>query len=403
MPGCEAPVLERPDTGPAEQASAARRDPCGTVEGERVRPLDFLRSKSARTILYAVLMLVGCELAVRGRAWLVHGQASTQAGIYEVDAELGQVPKAGAIMTSDGATTTINRWGLRGPECTLQKPPGTVRVLCLGASTTFGQPGDDDSSIWPARLEGRLNERGLGVQVEVLNGAIPGYTMAQSLVNLERRLSRFDPDVVVVYQAASSVSAHARRQFSHRKGAGNRSSWWSPAALRDRFSLAYMLLRANTAALMAAHLPVGRHHRLDERGVKRFGDEVGAVIDGCRERGYEVATCTFPRAFDCGQPSGERHRLAQSALFFNPQLSVRGLIDAYDRYNGAIRLVAGRKGGAVIDLDRLIPRDKTHFIDSIHLSPVGHEAVAGHVASVVAPLIQSRLHGGRAGLADAVP
>src|SRR5262245_37533496 len=33
---------------------------------------------------------------------------------------------------------SIDSLGLRGPEVVVPKPPGTVRILCLGDSTTFG-------------------------------------------------------------------------------------------------------------------------------------------------------------------------------------------------------------------------------------------------------------------------
>src|SRR5262245_55041082 len=53
----------------------------------------------------------------------------------------------------------INSLGFRGNEFTLEKKPGTVRVLCLGDSYTFG-PYVEDDRTFPAMVERALNERG---------------------------------------------------------------------------------------------------------------------------------------------------------------------------------------------------------------------------------------------------
>lgn len=54
-----------------------------------------------------------------------------------------------------GAARTIvmqtNGQRFRGPEVDLDKPPGILRVVCLGDSHTFGA-GVSEGDTWPARL-----------------------------------------------------------------------------------------------------------------------------------------------------------------------------------------------------------------------------------------------------------
>lgn len=358
----------------------------------------LIASKFARTCVLAALMLVGIEGAARFRAYLKYGSAGTQPDIYVTDADLGALPRAGAVTSTSGARTTINRWGLRGGDCSIEKPAGVLRVLCLGESTTFGQPGDDDADIWPAQLEQDL--RRAGTNVEVLNGAVIGFSVGQTRIRFERELERFNPDIVVIYHAATNIAAHARRQFS--PGVTQASESWSLAQMRDQYSLAYNLLRSNTATLLASQFPGARHDRLDEKGVTFFEQELTSLVNMCRSNGAQVVICTFPRAFDPSQPEAVCGRLAQTALFFNPQLSIRGLADAYKRYNATIRRVATEDRLLLADLDGTLSTVPDNFIDSVHLSAKGHKQAADLIAETLKRSISSYLATGEAGTTDVV-
>ena len=76
----------------------------------------------------------------------------------------------------------INALGLRGPEISEEKPPGTGRILSLGESTTFGSQLRWDET-YSHRLEEMLREAGR--PVEVLNGAVRAWSTVQSTRFLE--------------------------------------------------------------------------------------------------------------------------------------------------------------------------------------------------------------------------
>jgi hypothetical protein len=79
---------------------------------------------------------------------------------------------------------------LRGEAFDPQPSPGTLRLLALGDSTTFGW-GVEDGESWPAQLQGWLAAEGYAV--EVLNGGVPG----QSLVNIGAYLRHVVPTLGV--------------------------------------------------------------------------------------------------------------------------------------------------------------------------------------------------------------
>lgn len=94
---------------------------------------------------------------------------------------------------------SIGAHGFRGVPSVLPKPADTTRILCLGGSTTYGD-GLPDGETYPERLGELIEERG-GARCEVVNLGVPGYTTAESFLNLCLKGLDLEPDVVVVYHA----------------------------------------------------------------------------------------------------------------------------------------------------------------------------------------------------------
>jgi lysophospholipase L1-like esterase len=91
----------------------------------------------------------------------------------------------------------VNAAGGRGPAWSETKPAGTIRLLALGESSTFGA-GNPEDQTWPALLEKSLREKH-GVNAEVLNFGIPGMRIEAMVAHLPSILDQFHPDVVVHY------------------------------------------------------------------------------------------------------------------------------------------------------------------------------------------------------------
>lgn len=95
------------------------------------------------------------------------------------------------------ASLAINRGGLRGPEITLRKPPGTIRIAVLGDSFTEAQQVAFESTFC-AVMQRKLGECLRPGAVQVLDFGVDGYGTTQELVTLERRVWQFDPDAIVL-------------------------------------------------------------------------------------------------------------------------------------------------------------------------------------------------------------
>jgi len=81
----------------------------------------------------------------------------------------------------------------------VERLQNTVRIICLGTSSTEGAFIDNVKDIYPEVLE-RLLNGGLGSRsYEVINAAVGGYTSFQLLIYFEQVLLKLNPDVVILY------------------------------------------------------------------------------------------------------------------------------------------------------------------------------------------------------------
>jgi D-alanyl-lipoteichoic acid acyltransferase DltB (MBOAT superfamily) len=105
---------------------------------------------------------------------------------------------------------SINRWGLRDRDYDAIRPPATLRVAVLGASSVMGW-GVPDGASFEALLEDRLNESPLGNssrRFELLNFGIPGYQPPQQLAAFERAL-KFQANAIYFVAAGREASRSA--------------------------------------------------------------------------------------------------------------------------------------------------------------------------------------------------
>lgn len=102
--------------------------------------------------------------------------------------------------------TRINNLGFRGKDWSPEKAPGTFRIICLGASSTFGF-GNRDDHTYPDYLERILNQEGNpgGRRFEVLNLGIPHMTSDKILALFEAEVIGYRPDVVTVYEGTNDT------------------------------------------------------------------------------------------------------------------------------------------------------------------------------------------------------
>lgn len=102
------------------------------------------------------------------------------------------------IDTGEVINVEINSQGFRGKDFTGKKP-GVLRILTLGASSTFGFY-NKDTTTYPYYLEQILNERcNRKHKFEVLNLGIPHLTSSQIAALFLSEGLELEPDIITVY------------------------------------------------------------------------------------------------------------------------------------------------------------------------------------------------------------
>ncbi|MGH7813894.1 MAG: SGNH/GDSL hydrolase family protein [Candidatus Binataceae bacterium] len=120
---------------------------------------------------------------------------------FVFDSVRGWAPKPGAhgIQNDEGhAYVSINRWGLRGPDFQLAKPPGVFRIAVLGDSFTAAEQVPMKQTFCSI-MQGALGKcPSFPGRAEVLDFGVGGYGTAQELLTLHNQAWRFHPDFVVL-------------------------------------------------------------------------------------------------------------------------------------------------------------------------------------------------------------
>lgn len=138
----------------------------------------------------AVLLLFEGALRLAGLPkGLFHLRPPGQSGIYLPSATLH------LVWTPIPYTIKTNALGFRGPEISLKKPEGIVRIVALGDSITDGFYVDNEDT-YPFQLEQML--RAKGQHVEVINAAQGGTALDIQAALFRRYCLPLDPDAVVL-------------------------------------------------------------------------------------------------------------------------------------------------------------------------------------------------------------
>lgn len=155
-----------------------------------------------KKILFSLIIAVGFPvagiLAIEGAGYAIihfmYGVPGKSYGLWTYDAEIG------AIHASNGynSNSETNNYGFRNKEDVLDpKPPGSIRVIAYGGSTTFCYNLETDQA-WPLRLQEELRKYA-GPKSQVLNAGAITWSIGQEMARAKRDLPRLKPDVVILY------------------------------------------------------------------------------------------------------------------------------------------------------------------------------------------------------------
>ncbi|MDX1578650.1 MAG: GDSL-type esterase/lipase family protein, partial [Gemmatimonadota bacterium] len=189
----------------------------GTKTAEERSARLSLRKKLLFVLIINLLLFGLIETGVRVGAYFVYG-GSPYFLLYGLRSEGGDVDPDGHSVVLDGynkfppdrtlrqygmfedpTPVRINQAGLRGADFSPEKPEGTVRIVALGGSSTFGFYSRDEHT-YPARLDRAFAERACPrPPVEVINAGVPHAKSHNLAAMLRGEVVDYEPDVILIY------------------------------------------------------------------------------------------------------------------------------------------------------------------------------------------------------------
>ncbi len=333
------------------------------------------------SILVALFLLEG---AARFRQYVKYGSARNTLYSMIVDPESGlPVLKPGEVTGS----IRIDSRGFRSPEVAVPKPPGRIRLAFLGASTTFCAEASSNETTWPHLIWKSLQGKWRDTDFDYVNAGVPGYSVADSILNLNSRVSPLQPDVIVIYHSTNDLSKDTRELAVQQGLFQGKAENPSPLA---RYSLVYYLLEKNWQITSRQKKATGstRHLEFDPPTLSRgFHERLRALVEASQKVAPVVAVATFSHRARREQPPEERLKSCNTSLYYMPYMSVEGILKGFEEYNRVIRDVARETGAILIDGENTIPGDARNFNDSVHFKDPGSELMARRV---VGKLVESR-------------
>ncbi len=323
--------------------------------------------------------------------------------------------------TTTTAGLVTNQFGLRGPPLTLAKPPKTVRIAFIGASTTvnnhnfpFSYP--ERVTYWMDRFA-KANR--LDVHFETLNAGREGINSEDIPAIVRHELLPLDPDLAVYYEGSNQFPS-ANLLVSPR------------ISQRQNIDPHDPIVEHKVPVLIRAHLAIGNLLDRALNGFRTIGEprkpwyrlrwpsevneqkpdvdspnlplqlpvivkNLDSIRDSMASVGGQFVLCSFEWLVKDGMPlSPTRHQFIYKQL--NTVLwplrysDIRRLADFQNR---VFRRYATSRSIPFVDVASLLPQDPNLFSDAIHMTDTGERVKAWIVFQQLVPFVRREIESGR--------
>ena len=298
----------------------------------------------------------------------------------------------------------MNDLGVRGPAASAIPAEGTIRVITVGASETFGLR-ESTGREYPRQLEDSLNARSGSatcasssrVHFEVLNAGIAGMTLPTIDQDVRNRLKRFRPAIIVVYPNPAQYLDQAVPSEAMPDSSGSDAGPPLRASLRPRL---FDRMRERTKNLLPDYVKTlirqmqtrGRinEHPVDWRftdvpveRLAQYENDLRHLVGTIRRQGATPILATHGNMFMGGRKNPDPYALVAWEMFY-PRATGPTII-AVDSVARLATLRVG-KDSAVVTVDaaeRLAAAPLRAFGDFVHFTDFGSSHMADAVANGV--------------------
>lgn len=282
-----------------------------------------------------------------------------------------------------------NSRGFRQPEWPDTKPPGAIRILAVGGSTTYGAHYREHTQVWPALLETRLNNQ-YSSPIEAFNLGLPSYTTHEIMGVISMLAPVLSPDIILIHVGANEAFTACYPNEGGPDNTNARFSWkyqplpdFAKSAMRRSFLLRYLgfVWASKTGRLPGNMITTVQYPPPDD----------ATLMENARKATGKYFRYTLSTLIVLSRHIGATPVLLTHPLHasWNPeQVYYQSVIPAMHRNNRIIHEVGAEYHTLVIDLYTLM-QDPAVFLDAIHASPEGMAMKARIIGDQIAPLINN--------------
>jgi lysophospholipase L1-like esterase len=337
--------------------------------------MNFFTGKVLQVWLLTALFFIAGEMGMRYRHTMRHGAGQP---VFVDDPIEGRYPIPNSKRQSISVNESVNEHGYRGHSFALEPPEGTVRLVCLGDSTTWG--GTTDESTFPARLEKDLNREFKGKPpVEVVNAGVAGIGSVNAKKHLERRIVKIKPQYLLIYPPANDISILVTKRGNTGNIATTYFGLWSPGQWRQRHSVFFNAFLSKVKRFyLSPRTVANRYVPFPANGRSLLRQLLSVLVNTAQQLGIKPVVLAHCYPIRSGQTSAEAQRYLKGHFF---ELGAAGAVEAVTVQNGVARDVAQQAGIPFIDVENAVPSDDEFFQqDGLHFNDKGNELFAEKLA-----------------------
>lgn len=265
-----------------------------------------------------------------------------------------------------------NSLGMRGPEITVPKPQGRIRIAIIGGSTVYEEFVKDWKKDFARQLESDLKHVYPNKDIEVVNAGLPGWDSWNDLVNLEFRLIDLNLDMIIVYEGVNDVHARMVKPAAYKSDdSGNIMQWGrNPCTALLCFSIVQRMIQYDPPKfdISAATRPIPhpestkyndvlgmtRMEALEKNPPIYYERNLRSIIALAKEFGINVLLSTWAWSDQLNDYTATAHYQK-----------------GFQEINEVITKVAELKQVPVYDFASEMPKDKKYWADGPHNNDEG--------------------------------